>query len=102
MLMLGDNVFDANLQDVVRRQREDRADAAFLVEEVPMEEADRYGVCITNDYGEIKEVVEKPDDLPSNLVITGLFTSLRRSSTPATSSRPPTASSTRAARRFTC
>ena len=74
MLMLGDNIFQANLQDVVRRQREDRADAAFLVEEVPYEEASRYGVCDTNDYGEIVEVVEKPDDPPTNLVMTGFYT----------------------------
>ena len=39
MLILGDNVFEANLGDVVNRQQEDRADAAFLVEEVPWEEA---------------------------------------------------------------
>jgi len=74
MLILGDNVFNANLQDVVRRQQEDRADAAFLVEEVPYDEADRYGVCVTNDYGEITDVVEKPDDPPSNLVMTGFYT----------------------------
>ena len=74
MLMLGDNVFDANLVDVVRRQHEDRADAAFLVEEVPWEDADRYGVCETNKYGEIVEVVEKPEDPPSNLVMTGFYT----------------------------
>ena len=74
MLILGDNVFEANLDDVVRRQREDRADAAFLVEEVPYEEASRYGVCDTNDYGEITEVVEKPDDPPTNLVMTGFYT----------------------------
>ena len=74
MLILGDNVFRANLADVVNRQREDRADAAFLVEEVPMEEASRYGVCATNKYGEIVEVVEKPDDPPSNLVMTGFYT----------------------------
>ncbi|WP_251342945.1 UTP--glucose-1-phosphate uridylyltransferase AglF [Haloplanus halophilus] len=74
MLMLGDNVFDANLGDVVNRQAEDRADAAFLVEEVPWEEASRYGVCDTNEYGEITRVVEKPDDPPSNLVMTGFYT----------------------------
>ena len=74
MLILGDNIFEANLQDVVRRQREDRADAAFLVEEVPWEDASRYGVCDTNQYGEITDVVEKPDDLPSNLVMTGFYT----------------------------
>ncbi len=74
MLMLGDNIFDANLGDVVNRQAEDRADAAFLVEEVPHEEASRYGVCETNKYGEIIEVVEKPADPPSNLVMTGFYT----------------------------
>ncbi|USZ69730.1 sugar nucleotidyltransferase (plasmid) [Halorussus salilacus] len=74
MLMLGDNVFDANLGDVVNRQQEDRADAAFLVEEVPYEEAGRYGVCNTNKYGEITDVVEKPENPPSNLVMTGFYT----------------------------
>ncbi|WP_254863563.1 UTP--glucose-1-phosphate uridylyltransferase AglF [Halovivax gelatinilyticus] len=73
-LMLGDNVFRANLRDVVRRHAEDRTDAAFLVERVPMEEASRYGVLDTNGYGEVVEVVEKPDDPPSNLVMTGFYT----------------------------
>ncbi len=74
MLMLGDNVFEANLEDVVRRQRENRVDAAFLVEEVSYDEASRYGVCDTNGYGEITDVIEKPDDPPSNLVMTGFYT----------------------------
>jgi glucose-1-phosphate thymidylyltransferase len=68
MLMLADNVFHANLEDVVDRQRRDEADAAFLVETVPTEDASRYGVCVTN------EVVEKPADPPSNLVMTGFYT----------------------------
>jgi len=74
MLMLGDNIFQANLEDVVRRHREDRADAAFLVEDVAWDEASRYGVCDTNHYGEIVEVIEKPDDPPTNLVLTGFYT----------------------------
>ena len=74
MLMLGDNVFRGNLGDVASRQQEERADAAFLVEEVPYEEASRYGVLDTNEYGEVVEVVEKPDDPPSNLVMTGFYT----------------------------
>ncbi|MFP8890024.1 UTP--glucose-1-phosphate uridylyltransferase AglF [Natrialbaceae archaeon A-CW2] len=74
VLMLGDNVFRGNLGDVINRQQEERADAAFLVEEVPWEEASRYGVLDTNEYGEIVEVMEKPDDPPSNLVMTGFYT----------------------------
>ena len=74
VLMLGDNIFRGNLGDVINRQGEERADAAFLVEEVPWEEASRYGVCDTNAYGEITDVIEKPDDPPSNLVMTGFYT----------------------------
>jgi glucose-1-phosphate thymidylyltransferase long form len=74
MLMLGDNVFDANLEDVVNRHQESRADAAFLVEEVPWDDASRYGVCDTNKYGEITDVIEKPADPPSNIVMTGFYT----------------------------
>jgi glucose-1-phosphate thymidylyltransferase len=73
-LMLGDNIFRANLGDVVERQRRGDVDAAFLVEEVPHSEAGRYGVWETNGRGEIVEVVEKPDDPPSNLVMTGFYT----------------------------
>jgi glucose-1-phosphate thymidylyltransferase len=74
MLMLGDNIFRGSLGDVTNRQQEDRADAAFLVKEVPYEDASRYGVLDTNEYGEVVEVVEKPDDPPSNLVMTGFYT----------------------------
>ena len=74
MLMLGDNVFRANLDAVVQSQKEEDVDAAFLVEEVPYSEASRYGVCVTNGDDEITEVVEKPDDPPSNLVMTGFYT----------------------------
>jgi len=74
MLMLGDKIFQANLEDVARRQQEVRADAAFLVEKVEWEEASRYGVCDTNKYGEVTEVVEKPDDPLSNLMMTQFYT----------------------------
>lgn len=74
ILMLGDNIFQGNLVDVVKRQQKDRADAAFLVEEVPMEEASRYGVCDTNKHGVVTKVIEKPENPPSNLVMTGFYT----------------------------
>ncbi|RDI69620.1 UTP--glucose-1-phosphate uridylyltransferase AglF [Halopelagius longus] len=74
MLMLGDNIFRANLEDVVEEQHREASDAAFLVEEVPWEKASRFGVCVTNEDGEITEVVEKPEDPPSNLAMTGFYT----------------------------
>jgi len=74
VLMLGDNVFEANLDAVVARQRSGAVDAAFLVEEVPWADASRYGVCLTDEDGTVVGVVEKPADPPSNLVMTGFYT----------------------------
>lgn len=73
LVMLGDNIFRANLDEVVERQHSDGADAAFLIEEVPYDEASRYGVCRRNENGEIVEVVEKPDNPPSNYVMSGFY-----------------------------
>lgn len=47
MLMLGDNIFRANLSEAVSRQREDHVEAAFLTEEVPYEKTRYSGVCPT-------------------------------------------------------
>lgn len=58
----------------MRRHSEQRTDAAFLVEAVTWEDASRYGVCDTNNYGEIVEVLEKRAEPPSNLVMTDFYT----------------------------
>ena len=68
--MLGNNVFRGNLADIVNPQQEDRSDAVFLVRGRPYAEASRYGVLDTNVYGEIIEVVERPDGPPSYPVMT--------------------------------
>ncbi len=41
-------------------QREDRVDAGFLVEEVPWEEASRYGVCDSNAYARSRRSSRNP------------------------------------------
>jgi NDP-sugar pyrophosphorylase family protein len=81
---------------------EDRAGTAnHLHRGVPREDASRYGVCDTNTYGEATDVVETPEDPPSNLVMTGCYTF-----TPAIFHAchllQPLAASTRSPRRSTC
>ena len=68
--MLDDNVFRGNPADVASRQQQNRVDAASLVGGV-VRGGSRYGVLDTNEYGEL---VEKPDDPPNNLVMTGFYT----------------------------
>lgn len=62
MLMLGDNMFEANLNDVVRRHQEMHADVAFLVKEIAYYEASWYVVYVSNEFGEITDVSKKPED----------------------------------------
>lgn len=73
LVMLGDNVFRANIGAVVGALEADGTDGAVLVEEVAAAEASRYGVCQLDEAGQIDSIVEKPDDPPSTLVATGLY-----------------------------
>ena len=53
-------------------QREEGVDATVLVDEATPEEAAETGVLVTGGDGRLTAVVEKPDDPPSRLVLTGL------------------------------
>lgn len=68
--MLGDDGFDAILEDVILRHRAWNADATVLVDHVPIEEASRYGVCTLDDTGYVIDLVEKPEEPPSSVVMT--------------------------------
>jgi glucose-1-phosphate thymidylyltransferase len=74
MLMDGDNIVQAdNLSTLVRRQRTGDVSGTLLLEEVSREQAKGEGVCRVED-GEVVEIVEKPDDPPSRLVVAGFHT----------------------------
>ena len=74
LLVHGDNVFDpgADLERVVERHRETGPAATVLVERLSREAAAKTGVVRT-DGDRVTGVVEKPDDPPSTLALTGLF-----------------------------
>lgn len=67
----GDNVLRGNLTDLVETHRDRNADATLLVERVSRERAKRGGVVSMTD-GSVS-VVEKPEDPPSRLAVTGCF-----------------------------
>ncbi len=68
----GDNVLRGNVSDVVRTHRSRNADATVLVEHVSRERARRGGVLSIED-GSVIGIVEKPEDPPSRLAVTGCF-----------------------------
>lgn len=69
----GDNVFDATLTSVTETHRETDAAATILVEDVPESVASSTGICKLDSTGSITGFVEKPDNPPSTLALTGFF-----------------------------
>lgn len=67
----GDNVLCGNIEEVVETHRRRNADATLLAERVSRARAKRGGVLSFGD-GPIG-VVEKPEDPPSRLALTGCF-----------------------------
>lgn len=73
IVMNGDNVFEANLDEVVAHHRATAADATLLVESVTAAEAAETGVFELDDSGNPIGMVEKPADPPSTLATAGFF-----------------------------
>lgn len=67
----GDNVLRGNIEEVVETHRRRNADATLLVDRVSQARAKRGGVLSIGD-GPI-QVVEKPENPPSRLALTGCF-----------------------------
>lgn len=70
VLMLGDLIFEDDLSNIVNCKN---TDSAIIVDEVDREEASRYGVCKFDENGRLESLVEKPDNPPSNKIISGVY-----------------------------
>jgi len=69
--MCGDNLYRTDLRDIVKKHVKRKDTATLLVEEV--QDPWRYGVIKAAVDGRILELVEKPEQPPSNKVITGFY-----------------------------
>jgi glucose-1-phosphate thymidylyltransferase len=70
-LYLADNLFGANLKQVVDYHLKNSPSVTLHVEQ--HENPSRFGVVVADDNNNVIRVVEKPKDPPSNLVITGFY-----------------------------
>jgi glucose-1-phosphate thymidylyltransferase len=68
LVLNGDNIYRANLDEVLARHRETDADITFPVEEVSLERAKQGAVCELDADGNVVGLVEKPETPPSVLV----------------------------------
>ncbi len=72
VVILGDNIFQEDLTDYVEAYRRQVSGAKLLLKRVALEDARRFGVVTIED-GRIVAVTEKPQDPPSDLVVTGCY-----------------------------
>lgn len=71
VLFLGDNIVSADVSPVIETFREGDYHTAVAVDRV--DKPERFGVVEFADDGTISRVVEKPDDPPSDMALTGVY-----------------------------
>jgi glucose-1-phosphate thymidylyltransferase len=69
-VLLGDNIFQDKMEDLLRGFPASTAELAIALIEVP--DPKRFGIAEVQD-GKIIRVIEKPQDPPSNLAISGAY-----------------------------
>lgn len=70
LVYLGDNLLESGLEEMVSDFRTDNSLASILL--APVDDPERFGVAEIED-GKITNLVEKPDQPPSNLAIVGSY-----------------------------
>lgn len=70
MVFLGDNIFEDDLSNLVKRYKIEKPDSIIILKEV--DEPQRFGIAIMEEDRLVK-VVEKPKEPPSNWAIAGVY-----------------------------
>ena len=73
LVLSGDHIYKMNYDKMLQAHKDNDADATIAVIEVPMKEASRFGILITDDANRITEFEEKPANPRSNLASMGIY-----------------------------
>jgi glucose-1-phosphate adenylyltransferase len=73
LILSGDHIYKMDYEIMLNFHKASKADITIASMPVPLEEASRFGVVITNDYNEILEFEEKPENPRNNLVSMGIY-----------------------------
>ena len=73
VILSGDHIYKMDYNDMLEHHKAKNADATIAVLDVPMEEASRFGIMITNDEGDIIDFEEKPKHPRSTLASMGIY-----------------------------
>lgn len=73
LILSGDHIYKMDYEAMLDFHKQKNADVTIAVLPVPMEEASRFGIMITDDENRITDFEEKPEHPRSNLASMGIY-----------------------------
>lgn len=73
LILSGDHIYKMDYEVMLDFHKEHHADVTIAAMPVPIEEASRFGIVVTDEYGQIQEFEEKPENPSSNLASMGIY-----------------------------
>ena len=73
LILSGDHIYKMDYEVMLDFHKENNADVTIAAMPVPLEEASRFGIVITDDEGKIEDFEEKPARPRSNLASMGIY-----------------------------
>lgn len=73
LILSGDHIYKMDYEVMLEQHKANNADVSIAVMPVPIEEASRFGIVVTDDTGRIVEFEEKPEVPSSNLASMGIY-----------------------------
>ncbi|SHJ41336.1 glucose-1-phosphate adenylyltransferase [Hespellia stercorisuis] len=73
LILSGDHIYKMDYEVMLDYHKANNADVTIAAMPVPMEEASRFGIVVTDDEGRISEFEEKPEKPSSNLASMGIY-----------------------------
>lgn len=73
LILSGDHIYCSTYDEMLKIHIDNEADCTISVYEVPMEEASRFGILVTDEAGRIIKFQEKPKNPISNLASMGIY-----------------------------
>ena len=73
LILSGDHIYKMDYEVMLDYHKANNAEVTIAVMPVPMEEAKRFGIMITDDKGQITDFEEKPEHPRSNLASMGIY-----------------------------
>ena len=73
LILSGDHIYKMDYEAMLDLHKQNQASVTIAAMPVPIEEASRFGIVVTDDNGQITEFEEKPENPKSNLASMGIY-----------------------------